>query len=180
MSVLTQFLSPEHIYTNVLISSKKRALEFIGKTVAESLNQSHADEEYEHLFCPVECFSNLFKREKLGSTALNNGIALPHAKLPGNSYIQLDKPIAIFIKLENPIDYAASDHKEVDLIYAILFPEQSCCEYKTCLPQIAERLTDKNILKQLRMADSADDIFHILRSYDEHLNEENIEAKIEE
>ena len=175
MSILTQFLSLEQIYINLSLSSKKRTLEFIGKTVAEALNHIQSEPDIEHLFCPVECFSNLFKREKLGSTALNNGIALPHAKLPLNEHIQLDQPIAIFIQLENPIDYEAIDHKEVDLIYAILFPENSCCEYKTCLPDIAERLTDKNLLKNLRMASSPEDIFQILRSHDEHFDEEKIE-----
>ena len=172
MNILTQFLSLEHIYLNVAISSKKRALEFIGKKVADALNQAYTEHQIEHLFCPVECFSNLFKREKLGSTALNNGIALPHAKLPANSHIQLEKPIAIFIQLENPIDYEATDHKEVDLIYAILFPENSCDEYKMCLPQIAEKLTNKNLLKQLRMTTSAEDILQILGSVNEH-NEHN-------
>lgn len=169
---LTQFLTPDNIYYGVVISSKKRALELIGKIVAESVNQ-HIQPEAEQPLCPVECFTHLFKREKLGSTALNNGVAMPHAKLPACEMLQLNSPIAIFLQLETPIDYEAQDHKEVDLIYALLFPENSCAQYKDGLADIAQALTDKNLLKHLRAAESAQDIWQILtyadQQHEEHL-----------
>lgn len=167
MTKLTEFLSPENIRQGVLISSKKRALELVGKVVAESINQEQAEE-----LCPIECFSNLFKREKLGTTGLNQGIALPHAKLPACTSIELEKPIAVFLQLEEAVDYEAQDNKEVDLIYAIMFPENSCDQYKHCLPQIAQKLTDKSLLKQLRAAESAEDIWQILVYADNHLKDE--------
>lgn len=163
---LTDFLQPDNIHTNVLVSSKKRALELIGKLVAETLN-----EKYQHTpeqqVCGVECFGQLFKREKLGNTALNNGVALPHTKLPDNPHLQIDQPIAIFLQLETPIAYDAEDHKDVDLIYAILFPEQKCAEYKSGLASLAEQLGDKSLLKHLRAAENAEDIWHILRYADQ-------------
>lgn len=93
MTKLTEFLSPENVRQGVLISSKKRALELVGKIVAESINQT---EQQSEALCPIECFGNLFKREKLGTTGLNQGIALPHAKLPACGDIELTKPIAVF------------------------------------------------------------------------------------
>ena len=111
--------------------------------------------------CPIACFDALLKREKLGCTALNNGVAMPHAKLANACTQSLEKPIAVFLKLEQPVDYEAQDRKEVDLIYAILFPEQSCHHYKAYLPKIAEKLSDKNIIKQIRTAETEEDIWQL-------------------
>lgn len=161
---LTDFLVPETIRQGAILSSKKRALEQLGKIVADYLNPQLG----EQALCPVECFTNLFKREKLGSTALNNGVAMPHAKLPPNSRLSLDKPIAVFLQLESAIDYEAADHREVDLIYAVLFPEHCCAEYRTLLAEIAERLSDKNLQKHLRAANSVEEIWDVLAYADSH------------
>lgn len=166
---LTQFLVPENIRHGVVVSSKKRALELAGKMVAEFLNQQTACEEG---ICGVECFGNLFKREKLGSTSLNHGVALPHAKLPLNDHIQLEQPVAVFLQLETPIDYESADHKEVDLIYAVMFPEESCAVYKDCLPKLAQKLSDKALLKRLRNAENAEEIWQLLEYTDRQTEQE--------
>lgn len=172
MMKLTQYLVPENIQQGVFLSSKKRALELVGKLVAASLNRQcqtelNAEEApSDNAVCPVECFSQLFKREKLGSTALNHGVALPHSKLPSNDQFSLETPIAVFLQLETPIDFEADDHKEVDLIYAILFPDQHCEQYSLFLGELAEKLGDKLLLKQLRAANSAQDIWAILTNVD--------------
>lgn len=163
---LTDFLTVENVRQGVELSSKKRALELVGALVAEHLNRQYACENEDGL-CPIACFANLFKREKLGSTGINQGIALPHAKLPSNSHVQLDKPIAVFLQLAEPIDYEASDNKEVDLIYAVLFPETCCAEYKNYLPDIAQKLSDKHLQKVLRAADNPEDIWQILHNTDQ-------------
>lgn len=169
---LTTFLAQEHIYLNVEASSKKKALELVGKLIAENINRNiDLDNQWQdnsaeptHHICAVECFGNLFKREKLGSTALNYGIALPHAKLPENSPIQLDTPIAIFLKLTSPIDYEASDHKEVDLIFAMMFPHNNCENFKSYLPAVANKLSDKAFVKQLRNMDTISELWQLLDS----------------
>lgn len=158
---LTEFLPLDNIRVGVEVSGKKKALEQVGQLVADYACR-HALEE--QAVCPIACFSNLFKREKLGSTAINHGVALPHAKLPQESEV-LNKPVAVFLQLSEPIDYEATDNKEVDLIYAILFPEQCCATYKSYLPEIAEKLSDKHLLKLLRSAESAEDIWHILDTH---------------
>ncbi|WGE89763.1 PTS sugar transporter subunit IIA [Actinobacillus arthritidis] len=164
---LTEFLTPDRIRQGVLVSSKKRVLELAGKIIAESLNKTNPSSE-EDCVCPIECFSNLFKREKLGSTSINNGIALPHAKFP-YSTSEIEKPIAAFIQLETPIDYEASDNKEVDLIYAIMIPENCCEQYKNGLQEIAYKLSDKTLAKQLRSADNIEDIWQLLVYADTHI-----------
>lgn len=179
MTKLTDFLSPETIQHGVFLSSKKRALELVGKLAAQALNQ-HSDESSSKengskesgSICPVECFSQLFKREKLGSTALNHGIALPHAKLPPSDF-PFTQPIAVFLQLETPIDYDAQDQKEVDLIYAILFPAAYCETHRASLSEIAQKLADKNLLKHLRNAQSADEIWQILCYADKAMEANN-------
>lgn len=167
---LTEFLTPDHIYCDVVASSKKRLLELAGKTVAESLHQEYNLDAKE--MCPVGCFENLFKRERLGCTSIGNGIALPHAKLP-LTCAELSQPIALFFKLEHPINYEASDNKEVDLIYTMMFPEGCCEKYKGCLQKIAQKLSDKALAKQLRSAQSPDEIWQILEYIDKQSETES-------
>lgn len=162
---LTDFLLPCNIQQGVELSSKKRVLELIGVLVANDLNQRYDCSE-ETALCPIDCFSQLFKREKLGSTGINQGVALPHAKLPENSQIKLETPIAVFLQLADPIAYEANDNKDVDLIYALLFPEQCCEQYKRYLPDIARKLSDKHLQKVLRAAETSEDIWQILQSAD--------------
>ena len=168
---LTEFLIPENIRQGVLVSSKKRVLELAGKIIAESANKSTACSDDDGL-CPIECFGNLFKREKLGSTSINNGIALPHAKLPESATVSIDKPIAAFIQLEKPIDYEALDNKEVDLVYAIMIPSSCCEQYKNGLQEIAQRLNDKTLTKQLRSANNAEEIWQLLSYADTQVLEQ--------
>lgn len=166
MLTLTQFLTPQNIRQGVICSSKKRALELLGKLAADSLNQSLDESEQE--ICAIACFNNLFKREKLGCTALNNGVALPHAKLP-SACTSFTQPIAFFLQFESGIDYEAADHRDVDLIYAVLFPEQNCEEYRHILADIAEKLSNKNLQKHLRAANSSEEIWQVLAYADKHL-----------
>lgn len=170
---LTTFLAPQNIQLGAFISSKKRALETVGKLVADYINHQASEENAAgEAVCPVECFVNLFKREKLGSTAINNGVALPHAKLPPNSCISLQQPIAVFLQLETPIDFEASDNKEVDLIYAVLFPDQCCEKYRGELQEIARQLSDKALLKHLRTAQSGEELWQVLQYADQTLDNE--------
>ncbi|AKO45076.1 PTS sugar transporter subunit IIA [[Haemophilus] ducreyi] len=173
MMKLTEFLTKENIRQGVIVSSKKRALELIGKIVADSLNNTPDGSTAENI-CAIECFSHLFKREKLGSTSINGGIALPHAKLPAStdSMLTSTTPISVFLQLENGIDYEASDNKEVDLIYAIMLPSDCCDKYKDDLPALAEKLSDKSLAKQLRAATSSEEIWQYLE-YADHQIEPN-------
>ena len=159
--LLTEFLTAENIHLDTPVSCKKRALEIAGKLLADAMRKQLPEEIESDEACPIACFDALLKREKLGCTALNNGVAMPHAKLANACTESLEKPIAVFLKLEQPVDYEAQDRKEVDLSYAILFPEQSCNDYKAYLPKIAEKLSDKNIIKQIRTAETEEDIWQL-------------------
>lgn len=171
---LTEFLSPENIRQGLICSSKKRVLEVLSSVVVGYLNQAVG----ENKLCPVACFSRLFHREKLGSTAISQGVALPHAKLLDTEGLGLQTPIAVFLQLETAVDYEAADHREVDLVYAVFFPEHLCAQehinhYKAGLAELAERLSDKHLLKHLRAANSSEDIWQVLVYADKHYGEHN-------
>lgn len=146
----TELLTPENIRQGVLCSSKKRLLELVAEMIAQ---QGNLD--------PHLCFDKLFNREKVGCTCIGNGVAIPHAKLPEG-----EKPLAVFIQLENPIEFNAADRREVDLFFAIMLPEQQC---QACLPMLqalAQKLMDKSLCKQLRNAKSAVEIWQIFEMVD--------------
>ena len=119
----------------------------------------------------MEC---LFEREKLGNSGLGNGIAMPKAKIP---VTLSDKAIAVFMQLDTPIDYDSSDGKFVDLVFAVLVPENQRATYMPILSFLTERLTDKNLLKQLRSAKSAEEIWQVFEISDssENISFENNE-----
>lgn len=162
---ITELLSPENIRQGVSFSSKKRLFESIAHFVIEQVN----DEKGEQV-----CLECLFEREKLGNSGLANGIAMPKAKIP---VTLSDKAIAVFMKLDTPIDYDSSDGKFVDLVFAVLVPENQCATYMPILSFLTERLTDKNLLKQLRSAKSAEEIWQVFEISDssENISFENNE-----
>ncbi|PJG83208.1 PTS IIA-like nitrogen-regulatory protein PtsN [Caviibacterium pharyngocola] len=160
----TEILPLEHIRQGLVCSSKKRVFETIDRIMAPILQAQ--GQEGEHY-----CFDCLFNREKLGNSGLGNGVAMPKGRLPFG-----DKPIAVFLQLETPVDYETSDHRDVDLILALLIPAGICADFsQSILPELAERLTDKNLCKQLRSAQSAEEIQQIFE-YADHLVTENSES----
>ncbi len=168
---LTEYLKPELIQLSTTFSSKKRALETIGTMVTDYLEQ-HSDEELD--FSAIDCFSCLFKREKLGSTCLNYGIAVPHAKLPNWAG---DEPIAVFLQLANPVDFETVDNKEIDLIFAVIFPDKENEEYKDSLQQIVTILNNKQLAKLLRTTTAYEDIWAVFEQASLPIEEKAEEEK---
>ncbi|TDQ57918.1 phosphotransferase IIA-like nitrogen-regulatory protein PtsN [Mesocricetibacter intestinalis] len=161
MIKFSALLAPENIRQGVVCSSKKRVLEMIGHIVAQQ-QQTEIKSIDE-----IQCFENLCSREKLGNTSLGNGVAIPRAKLPEGN-----EACAVFLQLASPIDYDSADKREIDLIFALLIPENRCAEYTEILPELAEKLSDKNLCKQLRNAQSADEIRQIFDYADSYLQEQ--------
>ena len=94
-----------------------------------------------------EIVDSLFAREKLGSTGIGSGVAIPHGRLKNS-----DKTIAAFIQLHEGIDYDAVDNIEVDLLFALLVPEDSTDEHLKILAELAEMFSNKNVRDKLRDA----------------------------
>lgn len=92
-----------------------------------------------------EIFDTILQRERLGSTGVGNGIAIPHGKLPGISRIT-----GIFARLENPVDFEALDDQPVDLVFLLLAPEGAGADHLKALSRIARVLRDSDIVSKIR------------------------------
>ncbi len=146
---ISEILTPERILCNVNTNSKKDALQKLSRLFA---NNKPA------LTC-TEIFDCLNERERLGSTGLGNGFAMPHGR-----FQHVDKPIAAFLKLKSGIDFDALDQQPVDLLFALLVPEGSTEEHLQILARLAEMFCNDGLLTHLRLESSADGIYTLLTS----------------
>ena len=127
--------------------SKKKVLELISDLVAA---------QYPTL-SSQEIFESLVAREKMGSTGIGNGIAIPHGRLT-----DITQPIAILVKCEEPIAFDAIDKQPVDILFALLVPADQCQQHLSTLSCMAEKLSDKQILKQLRKTHDETELYQVI------------------
>ncbi len=102
-------------------------------------------------------FDVLLERERLGTTGVGNGIAIPHGKLPN-----LDRLYGLFAKMDKPIDFDAIDEQPVDLIFLLLAPESAGADHQKALARVSRLLRDKSGCEKLRVTDSAEALYDIL------------------
>ena len=138
---ITELLTSERTVCRQDTGSKKRLLEQIGELLANGAPQLQQN----------EIFDALVNREKLGSTGLGKGVAIPHGRLPG-----LEQPVCAFVGLDTPVDFDAADNQPVDLVFALLVPEDSTEEHLQVLSTIAEIFSDPGICAALRDCQSSD------------------------
>ncbi|KII77618.1 PTS IIA-like nitrogen regulatory protein PtsN [Vibrio renipiscarius] len=143
---LSEILTLDCTKSAVQCTSKKRALEMISEIVAEHTGQNS-----------TELFECMLSREKMGSTGIGNGIAIPHARMQSS-----DKAVAVLLQCESPIEFDAIDNRPVDVLFALLVPDAQCKEHLKTLSCMAERLNDKLVLKQLRKAQSDQELYDIM------------------
>jgi nitrogen PTS system EIIA component len=143
---LCSILQPE-CTTCATPGSKKKVLELISELVAA---------QYPTLSAQA-VFESLVAREKMGSTGIGNGIAIPHGRLDN-----ITQPIGVFIKCEEAIAFDAIDKHPVDLLFALLVPEDQCKQHLSTLAAMAEKLSDKHILKQLRKTQDAAELYQVI------------------
>ncbi len=147
---LAEYLKPSAVVINSDITSKKRALEEISRLL--TVHGEYVAEK--------DVFTSLINREKLGSTGLGAGVAIPHGRLKG-----LDHAVAAFIKLNQAIDYDAADGKGVDLILGLLVPKEATSEHLEILAKIAEMFQDEDQLKALRESTDNQALHELLTRY---------------
>lgn len=136
---ITDLLKPQRVTCCHDVGSKKRLLEHISELLADSSPQ----------LSPNDIFDALLNREKLGSTGLGKGVAIPHGRMSA-----LEKPLCAFVKLDEPIDFDASDGQPVDLVFTLLVPEESTEEHLQVLSTIAEIFSNAGISKALRLCET--------------------------
>lgn len=147
--LLKTILTPGRTLCGVPGSSKKRVLENIAQCISENIKTLD----------PNLLFDSLLAREKLGSTGLGHGIAIPHCRIK-----DCEKIIGTLVKLEEPIDFDAMDGKPVDLIFVLLVPEQADEEHLQVLAQIAEMFSDTGLCEKLRGTDDCGELYRLATS----------------
>ena len=130
---IANLLSPERVSICTDIGSKKRLLELISEELARNSDE----------FTQREIFESLCARERLGSTGLGRGVAIPHGRIKGSQHVE-----ASFIRLKKPLPYDAADGEPVDLLFCLAVPEDCGEDHLKLLAQVAEAMAG-----HLRLAD---------------------------
>lgn len=139
MSQIAQLLSIENIVLDLDVTSKKRVFEHAGL-----LFENHQG------IARSTVFDSLFAREKLGSTGLGQGIAIPHGRIKG-----LKQAAGAVIRLQTPIPFDSPDGKPVTLLFVLLVPEQATEEHLQILSELAQRFSDRSFREKLQSAADA-------------------------
>lgn len=134
---IREFLERDHVLPQFFCTDKAQVLRELSRRASAALG------------IPPETILNaITAREKLGSTGLGQGFALPHARIEG-----LERFFGFFVRLGRPIPFEAADEKPVDLIFFLLIPANSVVNYVTVLAAIARRVRDQDIAKRLRISE---------------------------
>ncbi len=140
MMDLSDLIKPEAVIPSLKANSKKQALQAISEKAAALTGLPER-----------EIFETLLKREKLGTTGVGGGIAIPHGKLAS-----LDQIFGLFARLPKPIDFEALDDQPVDLVFLLLAPEGAGADHLKALARIARHLREPGVAVKLRApADTA-------------------------
>ena len=143
---ISDLVSPESVISKLRARSKKQALQELSKRLAPLVHQDEG-----------VIFDVLLEREKLGTTGVGTGIAIPHGKLPN-----LNKLHGMFARLEHPIDFEAIDEQPVDLIFLLLAPESAGADHLKALARVSRLLRDSAACENLRKAENSADIYSLL------------------
>lgn len=143
---IADLIKPDRVVAQLRATSKKQALQDLARRAAEITDQSER-----------AIFSVLMKRERLGTTGVGNGIAIPHGKLP-----TLDRLYGVFARLEQPIDFDSIDDRPVDLIFLLLAPESSGADHLKALARVSRLLRDKTACEKLRGTDDPEALYALL------------------
>jgi len=143
---LSDLVAPNAIIPALKVNGKKQALQELALRAAELTGENDRT-----------ILDVLIQREKLGSTAVGNGVAIPHGKLP-----QLKRLFGLFARLERPIDFGALDGQPVDLCFLLLAPEWAGADHLKALARIARLLRDPEIARTLRESRDADALYAVL------------------
>ncbi len=145
MTELSQFFAPGAIVAALPVSGKKPLFQALG-TIAERV----------YGIDQLKVVERLSERERLGSTGFGSGVAIPHGKIDG-----LDRVVAVFAQLAQPIDFAAVDDMPVDLVFMLLSPVDAGADHLKALAQVSRALRDRAFVAKLRGA-ASDDALSVL------------------
>jgi len=136
MNPLTNLLSTDQVLLDLEASSKKRVFEQAGMLFENRLGLARSI-----------IFDSLFAREKLGSTGLGQGVAIPHGRIKG-----LKQAVGAFMRLKTPVPFDSPDGRPVDLLFVLLVPEQATEQHLEILSELAQNFSDRTFREKLHAA----------------------------
>lgn len=143
---LSDFVRRDHVFADVAPTAKASLLHRVAKVASEAtgLGEGHI-------------LSMLRSREKLGSTGIGEGIALPHARLA-----ELEKPFGMLLRLRKPVDFDAIDGRPTDIVFALLMPDDADRDHLNVLACVARRLRSSQVTDRIRNAEDQDELYRLL------------------
>jgi PTS system nitrogen regulatory IIA component len=148
---ISNILTPERMLCHVQVTSKKRVFEYFSRLLAQ---------EEKVKLSSYEIFDSLLVRERLGTTAIGYGVAIPHARVA-----KCNVTLAAFLQLETGVDFGASDKQPVDLLFALMVPEDSTEEHLAILSLLAEMFQKDEFRNKLRNTKNCQEKFNLLTQW---------------
>jgi PTS system nitrogen regulatory IIA component len=143
---IADLLTPNSIIPTLRVPSKKQALQELARFAAGLTGQHERT-----------IFEVLLERERLGTTGVGAGVAIPHGKLPG-----LKRLYGVFARVDTAIDFESVDEQPVDLIFLLLAPETAGADHLKALARVSRLLRDREMCEKLRGSDTADALYALL------------------
>src|SRR3954471_23099990 len=148
---MIDLITPQSIIANLRAGSKKQALQELAKKAAELTGQHER-----------AIFDVLLERERLGTTGIGHGIAIPHGKIPA-----LDRVYGVCARLERPIDFDSIDEQPVDLVFLLLAPSDCGADHLKALAKVSRLLRDRMLCEKMRGSTGADAIFALMNQVED-------------
>lgn len=147
---LSEIINVNRIRNDVDVKSKKRALERLSNLITQDQVQLDAS----------DIFDSLISRERLGATGVGYGIAIPHGRIKN-----CQKITGAFIQLNEGVDFNTVDNQPVDMLFALIVPEESTDEHLQALALLASMFSDEKFREKLRQSTSIEDTYQLLTSW---------------
>src|SRR5687767_11989349 len=160
MSLISQLLPPSNVVVELDVTSKKRVFEQAGLLF-----------ENNHSIARSQVFDSLFAREKLGSTGLGQGIAIPHGRIKG-----LKEAIGAVVRMRQPIPFDAPDAQNVSIVFVLLVPDRATDMHLQILSELAQMFSEKPFREQLLAAPSAAELHRLITHWQPHATAQHSSA----
>jgi PTS system nitrogen regulatory IIA component len=143
---ISDLLSPEAVFASLRVQSKKQLLQELSQRASQITGLADR-----------KIFESLNERERLGSTGVGQGIAIPHSRIA-----EIRSIVGLFARLESPVDYDAIDRQPVDLVFMLLAPEGAGADHLKALARVSRLLRNQQTCEKLRAATKAEALYAIL------------------
>ena len=146
---ISDILTLERTQLGAQCSSKKRVIQHVADFLADKIMDAQSDDIYERLI----------NREKLGSTGIGEGIAIPHSRLS-----ECEDTLGALFVLESPVDFDSIDRSPVDIVFVLLVPAEATEQHLQTLSMLAQKFNQESFRDRLRQATSSNELFQIATS----------------